>query len=173
MELIDTIGNWFNTSVTYAGNAWDSAINQLKDKAREFISVFAWLKQHEATAMREPDLRGEYVSTMQKGAMIKTSVEKTTGGIDWINGKLTKVGGTMQALPAIPIALTVATILGLVAAMSYWLNDAYQLKTKIDYIEKHGITGQSAQDILTGGNTKQLLIGAGVVALIAYFLRGD
>lgn len=169
-SLLDSIGNFFGGAGAYIGNTWESAVNQLKAKAREFAELFTWLQSRAHIANSDPELRAEYNATMNRGMKIKTAVEKTTGGIDWINGQLTnRAGITMQALPAIPVALTVATITGMVAAMGYWIADAYKLKAKITYMESHGIAGQDAINILTDGGANTAISLVALAAMI-YFI---
>lgn len=172
-SILDSIGNFFSGAGTYIGNTWDGAVNQLKTKAREFAELFSWLQSRAHIANSDPQLRDEYNATMNRGATIKATVEKTTGGIDWINGQLTsRAGVTMQALPAIPVVLTVATITGMVAAMSYWIADAYKLKAKITYMESHGIAGQDAINILTEGNTGTVISLVALAAMIYFITQG-
>lgn len=171
--IIDSVGDFFSGAIATVSNSWDSAVNKLKNTAVEFIGLFRWLETKQNVAKRDPTTWIEYQTAMKRGATIKTAVEKTTGGVDWLNGQLTRFTGKgLNALPAVPVALTAGTILGLVAAMSYWITDAYKLQKKIQYIEQHGISGSDAMEILTGDNTKTII---GLVALgaMVYFITRE
>jgi hypothetical protein len=171
--MLDTIANWFTGALNYAGDTWTSAVNGLKTKAVEFIGLYKWLESRASIAARDPQLQSEYANTMQRGRQIKATVEKTTGGIDWINGKLLRVGTSLNALPIIPVALTVATITGLIAAMTYWLADAYKLKTKLLYMEQHGFTNTEAAAVMGQSGTDAIIAVAAIGGVLWLLLRGE
>lgn len=171
--IIDTINNWFSDTTQNASASWDNAVAALKTRAREFISVFVWLESKQHVAERDPRLAAEYHAVMNKGRVVKNTVEKTTGGFDWITGKLKALGGGMGVLPAVPLALSVATIMGLVAALGYWLTDAYKLKTKLEYAENHGIDPTMVFNAVNGSAVNSALLLAGGAFVAWYFLSGE
>ena len=79
----------------------------------------------------------------------------------------------MGVLPAVPLALSVATIMGLVAALGYWLTDAYKLKTKLEYAENHGIDPTMVFNAVNGSAVNSALLLAGGAFVAWYFLRGE
>jgi len=172
--MFETITEWLTGAGNAIGDSWNGAVHSLQVRAREFAGLYSWLATKRATASRDPALLAEYNSTMKRGATIKTTVEKTTGGIDWLNGTLKNVTGSgMNALPAIPVALTVGTIMGLVGVMGYWIADAYKLQAKLNYMDTHGITGNVVNDVLTGDGGRTMLgVGAVAIAVMLFMNRG-
>lgn len=172
--LFNTASGIFSDTTRTIGGAWDSAVADLKRRAQEFAGVYKWLAQRESIAARDPAVKREYDAVMNRGTTVKKTVEKTTGGIDWLTGTIKQKLGihenvTMGALPLIPVAVIAAAV----AMMTAWLADAYKLQSKIQYMETHGISGANAAAILGGDNT-QLLGGLAFVAALVYFItRGD
>jgi len=167
--IFSRAGDVLSNTGTVIANSWQGAVEQLKLKAREFMDLFTWLESKRHVAATDPQVKAEYDAVMNKGRTVKATVEKTTGGIDWITGQLRARFGlaapvTMGALPLVPIAVIAAAV----AMITAWLADAYKLKSKITYIESHGITGSAAVDIL-GGNSYKELVGLAVIAAAVYF----
>lgn len=180
-DIADSIGSLFNKAGSVLsdtgaviGNEWQAAVSKLKSKATEFIGLFYWLQSKRHIAESDPRLASEYQSVMKRGATVKTAVEKATGGMDWINGKIRAFGvNGLGALPAIPIAVVAAAV----AAMTGWLADAYKLRAKIEYLESKGVSGSEGARVLgygsgiDTGTILPLALAAG--AFYWLFVRGE
>lgn len=169
-SIFGQAGDVLSNTGTVLSNTWEAAVQNLKQKALEFRDLFTWLQSKSHIAARDPVVKAEYDKVMARGSAVRTGVEKTTGGIDWVTGQLREKFGinsraTMGAIPMIPIAVIAAAI----AAITAWLADAYKLKSKIQYLEQHNITGGAAIDVLNG-NPLNSMIGIAAIGAVLYFI---
>ena len=122
-----------------ATSEWNRAMSEAKSKASEFLSVFTKLKSKSETAKKIPGLESDFNSLIEKGEIIKTTIEKVLG-----NGSLPVSNHMGFALPLIPIAL----VLSAIAAISAWLAPAYVMLRKLEVAEKLISKGENPDKVL-------------------------
>lgn len=158
-------------------------ITDFKAKAREFWTLWERLESREMeVANQSPDIKRQYAELLTRGENIRTKVEWITGLIDkaanayadvkdWLTdtfglGDLSynQVAG-LGVIPLIPVAIIGASV----AAIGYWIKDAYQFNAKLDEIkrlERRGIPpDQAARIVERTFGSKGLFGGAGNIIL--------
>lgn len=195
MEWLDNLFGTAQSAATSVVNTisdipaeWSAKVAELKARAQEFAALFADLQGKAAQAARL-GLSSEYNDLMNRGALIRNSVQSVTSAIDSIYNSVSNLFGlsgiqrdhlgNLGVIPLIPIAV----IVGAIALIVKWLSDAYQLKSKIDAGVSSGASPQQMTQILTGGGGLLsggsvwgnaglfLLIGAGVLVLVPLLKR--
>ena len=146
MDYLDTAINTMHSAMESVQSTfqdltaeWENTIADMKKKAREFLNVFETLKNKRAIAEKDPALKAEYDTLMDRGGFIKSTIEQILPNSAGMAG--------MGVIPLIPIA----AILAAIAAISAWLAPAYVMLQKIELAEKALAAGQEIAPILEAG----------------------
>lgn len=195
MSFLDSAINWLKDSINTASDTvqswsteWQSAVDNFKTKARNFVSMYETLETKENIASKDPKIKADYDNLMSKGRWIYNVIADIAKKLDFFNDTLgTNKLNSMGALPLVPIAI----IAGAVAVITAWMADALILSKKLDVIErlagqgtdpvqladklKEGESGLPGFSAITGGFQKLLLLG--IVGVVLYnvwpTLRGN
>lgn len=125
--------------------AWYNVIGQFRRKVAEFEAMLAKLQSQKPIAAKDPALADEYSALMNKATALQEKIKQirdaTSDAIDWIKGVFGFDG--LGIVPLIPIAV----VAGAIAAIGYWIKDAYEFSKKlekVEQLEKQGMpTGQA------------------------------
>lgn len=134
---------------------WDNAIASLKNKARNFNTVFDRVIATEQTAKGNPELARDFDSLVYKGDIVRSTITNVTKAIDQVTGVGRSILGNIPpenlgALPLVPIAV----IFSASAAITYWVKDAMQYLDKVDRIEQLKNEGLSTTEAYSMVNNK-------------------
>lgn len=183
----------------------------LKTKAAEMAALFKSLTADQSKIPAGSDLQAQYNSLMSQGASIMSAVNGATGVFDevaagwqtwsnwignitsdvlnWFNFQTSNTYGSGNqssgtgGLGFIVLAVGAAVVIAGLAAITYWLTQAYSLKAKIDAMQKLTATGvdpttaaNTVNSFQTSGSvtgnvasiTKYAAWGLGIFALIKF-----
>jgi hypothetical protein len=155
-SLLNAMASVGNTAQSWSVE-WQNAVDNLKEKAKEFTKVFSQLQSDSGRVPQ--NLRAEYDAIMSRGSWVKATIQQVTSGIDsaWsavqsipmLNGlrNVNNLRG-MGIVPLIPIAV----IAGAVAVIVAWLSDAYSLQQKINLAKSTGASPSQAANIIGAGS---------------------
>ncbi len=139
---------------------WRREVENLKEKAAEFVSVFSRLQELEPVARADPAAVQKYNSLMERGAVIRERISYVTGLIDkafsWFNEQGSSPPETVANLQGLGVLwVPVTLVAGAIAAIVAWLSDAYvsvkELETAQALIAQ-GVAPADAYKIAREGN---------------------
>lgn len=168
-----------------------SYIQQFKDKARRFWSLWTNLNQQRSTVSRQaPAVQAEYNDLLSRGSKIRSTIDYVTGAIDkaaamydsvksWISetfgfGDIDEPierYEQMGLIPLIPIAVIVAAL----AAITKWTSDAYEFNARLNEIQRleaQGIGPREAAAIVERTMDKGIFGGGVMGNMIPLALLG-
>lgn len=176
-------------------NEQKGLITDFKAKAREFWQLWENLDARRAEVATAPaGLQVEYNNLMDRGLGIREKIETVTALIDkaanmyqdakaWLMDQFGLSGVSYRQLsglgfiPLIPVAVIGAAV----AAIGYWVNDAYQFAAKLDEIkrlEARGVDSATAHQMVEQTFQSGFFAGAGNLVLpvvlglgLLYFIR--
>lgn len=159
--MFDNISSWLESgwdsvkeSASGVSDSWSASVNDLRNKANEFVTVFAKLKKIQANPNLSAAELTKVNAIIKRGETVKSTVGTLTKSIDGIANILPRnllsgvvKSGNLGILPLIPIAAITAAI----AAMTVWLSDAYVEVERLELAEKVRIDGGNPASVLGGG----------------------
>jgi len=184
MDALDTAINWLSNQFTAIDDSveswseeWQTKVDALKVKAKEFTKTFDALSARKDIAARDEKVSAEYDALMTKGEWLKSSISFITNKIDSVYNSFFR-GSTPSGMGIAPLAavVPVVAITGSIAAMTAWLSDAYILNRKLNHIESQ-IEGGATSDEARAGveatyNKGSLINLEGSPVMGALFLAG-
>lgn len=204
MSILDDAVSTLQSAVNSASGVaqdwtpdWDAARQNLISKAQEFTQLWNSLTQLAPAASSDPQLQSDYNTLMARGDYIRSTVQSITqgfdSGADWFNntlatfrnavglGEVPRAGvralmrlNGLGILPLVPIAV----ILAAVAAITYWITDAYTMQGRLNLAAKVQAAGGNPASILNAGSvfgsmqgiSRNLVIlgGMALIGLVAW-----
>jgi len=166
------------TTAASAGESWSSSIEDLKAKAREFVTVFDKLKKMRSRAGLSSAEMSSIDSVLSRGELVRKTVASITGSIDSVSNMLPKnlLGGAVRSgslgiLPLIPVAVIAAAI----SAITGWLSYAYVEIDKLELAEKVRQDGGDPASVLDADKSVvswQVAIPIGLLAMGLVYVMG-
>lgn len=151
---------------------WTDAVNRLKEKAREFTAVYSTLL-NAREGLSGNDL-ARVDALLRRGNIVRSTIDgiaRTVGGIAGLLPSKTLAGyargGQLGALPLVSIAV----ILGAIAAITAWLSDAYVEIKRLNLAEEvHRAGGNPGVVLGDGFYISQRWLGVGAVVIGGFVL---
>ena len=131
-------------------------LDEFKARATEFAKQFSFLQGKSAVVARHPKLKADYTALMDRGAWVRSAIEKVTGATDTVVGWFKNLLGGVEVetrslgfLPLVPVAIIAAST----AAIAKWMSDAYVFGRKlraVEDLEAKGLSPQEAAELVKG-----------------------
>lgn len=130
--------------------AWTNAVADLKAKAAEFMTLLNQVNATGPDVMDSPELRAERAKLIDRAGIIKSTIEKTTAGIDYVYGMWDKIFGNSQPVSGLGVLgfiplVPVAVIAGAVGAVTYWITDAMKFLKRVNEVKALKAEGVSTR----------------------------
>lgn len=144
--------------------AWYDVVGKLKDKAKEFLSLYNSIISKSTIAKSNSELNKEYSSWISRAESAKNQVQALTKKIDSVVGYVkSMIGmegldyiGHLGILPLIPIAVIAASL----ALLTKIIADGYQLNKKLTAAENlvsKGYTPTQATAVIQSTKSESFL----------------
>ena len=130
---------------------WVAAVDDLKAKAAEFMSLFAVVQNSTA---QTPALAAQRESALNKASIVQGTIDRVTRAIDWTYALWDNLFGdetdnTLKGLGLLPL-VPIAVITGAVAAITYSVADFKKYldeNNRIEQLRNEGYSTEQAIDI--------------------------
>lgn len=111
-----------------------SPLAKLRAKAREFNAAYETLMARKPDPAKDPALYKKWQTLQRQGAATRSSIGRILGIADWVSNAASSVWdyvtsplhGSDENLGVLPLVITGAVIASAMAAMTYFISNAYE-----------------------------------------------
>lgn len=158
---------------------YDSTYAKFMAKVAEFKRLYSVLVSNPPAASSDPQLKADYDSLMSQANIIQATIQKAMDAVTWVENQIKQVedafaglGNNLGFLPIIAWGVAIAAMLGAIAAITYWISNAYAWAQRAHIADQIKAAGGGAGDINAALNPADHSVTANLKALAFFAVLG-